>query len=202
MEIARRNIATINVSVCARSCCMMLLQKGAAINIQVNIPAPKPVERAADYKPAWHFPPTDIHSAPGGENRKVKARSYPFFQTVIYNQWQGLTFMVLDNMALEGQAFALAVEAALTVNKYNLALTFLRKQRHDYELQTINKDGRNLWHVLVMTADRQEDMQLRIAEVLRDRGVDPMVTDNYGANALICAGYQQAATLGKFLLGK
>ena len=85
------------------------------------------------------------------------------FQSVVYNQWQGLTFMLLDVLKDHNMRYYQAIEAALHVNKYNLALTFVRKQRNNDELKVTNSDGRNLWHVLMLTADSQVPLQLRVS---------------------------------------
>ena len=52
---------------------MMLLQKGAAINIKVHIRAPKAAEPKEDYKPAWNFNPL-------GKKHESEDREYPLFQ--------------------------------------------------------------------------------------------------------------------------
>ena len=85
---------------------------------------------------------------------------------MVYNQWQGLTFMLLDALAEHNMQYTDAVEAALHTNKYNLALTFIRKQRKHEEPRRTNKLGQNLWHVLVLTADRQHDKQQRVSLTL------------------------------------
>ena len=92
-------------------------------------------------------------------------------QTVVYNGWQGLTFMLLDALREHGMRYTEAIEAAMTVHKYNLALTFIRKQRHVAELKMTNSDGRNLWHVLALTADRQSDTQLRVCTCMTSHSV-------------------------------
>ena len=71
--------------------------------------------------------------------------------------------MLLDALAEHNMQYTDAVEAALHTNKYNLALTFIRKQRKHEELRRTNKLGQNLWHVLVLTADRQHDKQQRVS---------------------------------------
>ena len=90
---------------------------------------------------------------------------------MVYNGWQGLTFMLLDALREHGMRYTEAIEAAMTVHKYNLALTFIRKQRHVAELKMTNSDGRNLWHVLALTADRQSDTQLRVCTCMTSRSV-------------------------------
>ena len=42
----------------------------------------------------------------------------------------------------------------------------------------------------------------QIAEMLHEKGIDPLVQDNYGATALIYACAQQVTALGEFILSK
>ena len=135
---------------------MMLLQRGASIDIDVILKTPKENKDVNNKKkPIWRFNPL-------GTKQKVADRKYPLFQSVVYNEWSGLTFMLLDSLASHGMQFTDAVEAALNTCKYNLALTFMRKQRHDEELRRTNRRGQNLWHVLMLTADQQSAQQKRV----------------------------------------
>ena len=42
----------------------------------------------------------------------------------------------------------------------------------------------------------------QIAEMLHEKGIDPLVQDNYGATALIYACANQVTALGEFILSK
>ena len=49
-----------------------------------------------------------------------------YFQCVVHNGWQGLTFMLLDVLEGHNIPYNKTIEAAITVSKFNLAMTLIR----------------------------------------------------------------------------
>ena len=60
-------------------------------------------------------------------------------------------------------------QAALITNKFNLAMTLIRKARDAAQLKTVNKDSANLFHILCHKAqgNTQLELQLRVRDCVR-----------------------------------
>ena len=72
-------------------------------------------------------------------------------QSVVYNEWQGVTYMMLDMLEDHNIQYMEAVKAAFKTNKFNLALSLVRKQRDAAKLCTVDTENRNLNHWLALS---------------------------------------------------
>ena len=84
-------------------------------------------------------------------------------QSVVYNEWQGVTYMMLDLLEEHGIQYMETIKAAFKTHKFNLALTLIRKQKHAARLRTIDDEERNLLHWLALAKPSMAgDLQVRV----------------------------------------
>ena len=178
------------------SCAIILIQNGA--NVKSNVvfaPKDKP-EPDKNKKPLWRWKPLVIPEA----TREKK--TYSIFQEAIQGELQGVAYMVLE---ASGNIDSRVIEAALRVNQYNVALRLLRKITDRPQLQILNDQQQNLFHVLALhtTPGLQSSLQLKVAQMLLDKGVSLSKTDENGCTPLHYAALtHQQYDLAKFFIDK
>lgn len=106
---------------------------------------------------------------------------------------------MLDN----GYDLMHAMQDAMDEKKFMLVLTLLSKNPNDEVIQSKNKKGQNLFHILSMNASScSYDHLKRIYETLLKRGVDVQAKDIHGRNALHYAVISGSVQLVKLLLSQ
>ncbi len=119
------------------------------------------------------------------------------FKLAIRGGQQGLAYLMIDN----GYDLMHAMQDAMDEKKFMLVLTLLSKNPDDSVIQSKNKKGQNLFHILSMNAGGCSiDHLKRIYETLSKRGVDTQAKDSFGRTALHYAVISGAVELVKMLL--
>ncbi|XP_064602038.1 poly [ADP-ribose] polymerase tankyrase-like isoform X2 [Liolophura sinensis] len=179
------------------SCAIMLIQKGASVKCNIVVPPPNPPEKG-DKAPVMKWRPLR-------ETEKEEKKEYSIFQGAIEAELEGVAHMMLD-VATDANKLerTTAVEAALSVNKFYVALRLMKRIREPSQLQATNAEGRTLLHTLALKSSPVKDteLQLQIAEMLLKSGVSASRTDKHGCTPLIYAGLQHHYKLGHFILEK
>uniref|UniRef100_UPI001939B58C poly [ADP-ribose] polymerase tankyrase-like n=1 Tax=Styela clava TaxID=7725 RepID=UPI001939B58C len=174
------------------SCAVMLIQKGANVNTNV-ITIPKD---SASEIPAKKWQLKSANVLP------MKSTCEPVFKVVVEKGWQGVTYVMLDRLEACGVKYAAAVEAAMRAKKYQVVLSLLRKQRDSGKLCEKNEKKQNLLHVLAMNRPSNSDVQIKVAQLLIERGVPDYTTDDYQCTPLHYAAYTKNHTLIKFFMDR
>lgn len=178
------------------SCAIMLLQSGALIHNNVVVPI---ADAEALKKPMlqhwrWKF----------ASNNTLKLQHSPILQEVASKDWQGVMYMMLDQLQAAGNNFYPAVEAALNTNKFRLALSLISRIKEPVRLQACNSSGQNFLHILALKAkpDQQTSLQIRVAEYLVQQGLCLTKLDDFGSCPLIYAAINKNTTLCNFFTEK
>ena len=75
--------------------------------------------------------------------------------------------MMLDLLDDYGIKYMETIKAAFKTNKFNLALTLIRKQTDDAKLTTVDSEERNLLHWLALSKpNTATDLQTRVSCVV------------------------------------
>lgn len=178
------------------SCAIILIQNGA--NVKSNVvfaPKDKP-ESDKNKKALWRWKPLVIPEV------APEKKTYSIFQEAIQKELQGVAHMVLE---ASGNIDSRVIEAALRVNQYNVALRLLRRITDRSQLQILNEQQQNLFHVLALntTPCVQNSLQLKVAHILFDKGVSLSKTDENGCTPLHYAALNhQQYDLAKFFVEK
>ncbi|XP_052057851.1 poly [ADP-ribose] polymerase tankyrase-like isoform X2 [Mytilus californianus] len=181
------------------SCAIILIQNGA--NVKNNVvfsPKDKP-EPDKNKKPLWRWKPLVLPEV------TPEKKTYSIFQEAIQKELQGVAHMVLD---ASGNLDSRVIEAALRVNQFNVVLRLLRKINDRSQLQILNDQQQNLFHVLALhtepgTPGAVDSLQLKVAQMLYDKGVPLNQTDENGCTPLHYAALtHQQYDLAKFFVEK
>ncbi|XP_074658150.1 poly [ADP-ribose] polymerase tankyrase-like [Tubulanus polymorphus] len=200
-----------------KSCAVALIQKDANINVDVihakdSTDPPKEVivsqkqidspskesrlkktdEKILVWKPLKQ---TDISNV----------STLSLFQAIVKRDWQGVTYILLDQLKHMGISLIFCVESALRVHKYHLAMRLMKKVKDDKELtgSSINSDRQNLLHVLAYTSTSLDrELQLKVAEILCNRGINVSLKDKHGCSPLTYAVLKHNEELVEFIINK
>lgn len=189
------------------SCAIMLLQQGACVSDEIVVYNPRPVENE---KPAEPVATTEEKKKPTLKWRPIQQQqkkepeekkriAHSIFQGAINSDLQGVAHLLLDKMGL---GFS-AIEAALNTNKFNVVLRLLKRTLDSNKVQGTNKDNQTLLHVLAQKtqAGAQQDLQLKVAEALMQKGVPVNTVDNHGCTPIhYCAIQHQPVPLARLLI--
>lgn len=103
------------------------------------------------------------------------------FKLAIRGGQQGLAYLMLDN----SYSMMEAMQDAMDEAKFQLVLTLLSKNPDDQVVQSVNKKGQNLMHILCMNCSKCNYEHLdRIYTQLMKRGVNCRAIDSLGRSAL------------------
>lgn len=185
------------------SCAIMLLQKGAKVDANIVVPAPETTDRREYYTissgkkiPIWKWKRSRY-----AEKTEVK-EVFDTYQVAIEGELQGVAHMILDSQGLTGKA----VEAALKVNKYHIALRLLHRIKDAALVRNYkNQQDQNLLHILALETNPGTDsaLQLKVAKALVEKGVSLKAVDKYKRYPLMYVAYRhQPLKLAKFFLEK
>ncbi|XP_067682285.1 poly [ADP-ribose] polymerase tankyrase-like [Haliotis asinina] len=181
------------------SCAIMLIQRCDSVRDFIVIP---PVEEKAKtdndkkkQRPVMTWRPLTQWEKVVKPEKVV----YSVFQGSLRHELQGVSHLILD---INGIDFS-AVEAAFTEAKYNIALRLIKRIPEPSRLQAINEEGRNLFHMLILKskASSNLDAQLKVAKMLRDKGVPVGLRDKHGCTPLQYAAiHHLPVQMGQFLI--
>ncbi|XP_033125958.1 poly [ADP-ribose] polymerase tankyrase-like [Anneissia japonica] len=164
------------------SMCIMLIQKGSSININVTevtkeMLSPPKKDEATKAK-FWQWKPSIVPEA------KPEVKS--FFRRVLENNWQGVSYLVMDRLDKFKMTFLQAVQCAFEALKFQTALTMIRKQKDTQKILAVNNRSQNLLHLLCLNAPRNQEtnLQVQVAEMLSKRGLDFSRKDAYSCTAI------------------
>lgn len=201
VEINRKDIngntpLSLAVSKGHDSCAIMLIQKGASVNEKVVNEALKYEEQSKTEK----RPEPHVWVWKQAKPVEVKEKKeFSIFQDCIMKEQQGVAYMVLE----AGIINASMVEAALKVNKFNVALRVLKKIKDNSKVQMLNAKKQNLFHILALcsSSENQAVLQYQVAEALKARGVSLSETDENGCIPMHYAALKhQPYNLAKFYI--
>ena len=176
---------------------VMLVQKGANVMNNVKVPRPKDPAlqqkknskknaSAAQYNPfgGGIFGRNNYNNPFGYQQAPASVLSegtYSMFKAAIIQGWQGLAYLLLFN----GYPYMLAMQDAMTQNKFQLVKTLLAKVSDNSVLQQVNEYGQNLFHTLaIYGANAEFQITQVICEQLIERKVNLHEIDKYGRSPL------------------
>ncbi|XP_078315747.1 poly [ADP-ribose] polymerase tankyrase-like isoform X2 [Crassostrea virginica] len=202
VEINRKDIngntpLSLAVGKAHDSCALMLIQKGASVNEKVVHEALK-----YDELPSTESKPPEPHVWVWKQVKPLEVKEkqeLSVFQDCIKKEQQGVAHMVLE----AGDINASMVEAALRVNKLNVALRVLKKIKDNSKVLMLNAKKQNLFHILALysSSQNQSELQYQVAEVLKARGVSLAETDENGCIPMHYAALKhQPSDLAKFYI--
>ena len=180
-------------------CALILMQKGADINVKGNPMIHETALVSCRYR---HLP---RHYQPIEESR-------PLFQVLVQNDWLGLTFVALQQMEKFGMSYAQAIEVAFQMQKYQFAKRLIERQVDDTKLQEKVSNGQNLILALIKSfsiddvEEQSDDTKSQLLEdimnLLMQAGLDPCIRDDQGCTAFHYVCLNHNLLLLKYLLGK
>ncbi|KAK3092730.1 hypothetical protein FSP39_006660 [Pinctada imbricata] len=176
------------------SCAIVLIQKGAEVAGKVelkpvNISDEEEVVTKKEDRPSWKWKPTETQET-------EKQTQLSIFEESIKRELQGVSHMILDAGGID----ASAIEAALNVKKFNVALRLLRRVKDASKFHKLNNKKQNLLHVLAMNQGSTASI-LKIGQILVQKGVPFNQTDQYGCTPLhYVALYRQEFEVAKFFI--
>ena len=183
---------------------IMLVQKGANVMNIVNVPKlkEKKLASAANYGVFGG----GLFGNSFGQNyyqqnneAKLAEGTYSMFKAAIIQGWQGLAYLLL----FHGYPYMLAMQDAMTQNKFLLVKTLLAKVSDNSVLQQVNENGQNLFHTLaIYGSGADNEIAKIICDQLIDRNVDTHVLDNFGRNPLHYAAKSGSYYFCSFFLGQ
>merc|ERR1712150_216508 len=98
-----------------------------------------------------------------------------------------------------------SVEAALRDSQYNVVLRLLKKIKDNGRLSSTNDKRQNLLHILALhtTPGSSPELQLKVANVLLERGLSLNITDENGCTPLHYAALKhQPFNIAKLFIEK
>uniref|UniRef100_T1IYM8 Poly [ADP-ribose] polymerase n=1 Tax=Strigamia maritima TaxID=126957 RepID=T1IYM8_STRMM len=178
------------------SCAIMLLQRGASIKGDVVVPPPELKSSKKPKRPAWQWKP--LAKPP------LSAVKSPILEEVAAKDWQGVMYMMLDQLQTSSHNYFPAVEAALSTNKFRLALSLIARIKDSTKLRASDSQNLNLLHLLAYKADPDEQtvLQIRVAEALIQRGLSLTECDKFGSYPITYAAVNKNMTLCEYFTEK
>nr|XP_042896391.1 poly [ADP-ribose] polymerase tankyrase isoform X4 [Parasteatoda tepidariorum] len=172
------------------SCALMLLQRGACCTADVVTPA-SPVKKNENNCWTWK----EVKKHPSVPEK------HTILQETLLKDWQGILYLMLDQLDSSGKTINIAVEASLRTAKYNVALKLIGRIKHGW---TLYSEKQSMLHVLSREAppDYLPELQIKVAQFLIEKGVPPMSKDEHGCSVLIYAAMFWNHTLCSFFTTK
>ncbi|XP_076308551.1 LOW QUALITY PROTEIN: poly [ADP-ribose] polymerase tankyrase-like [Tachypleus tridentatus] len=154
-------------------CAVMLLQKGAGCILDLIHMRPFQEEEKT-WK--WNY----IKKLP------QPSLKHSILQEAVTIDWQGVLYLMLDQLETMGKGLALAVEAALATRHYQLALKLMNRLAFGWNLCN---ESQTMLHLLAREAEPgyQEELQVKVAKALIDKGVPVMARDEHGCSVITYA---------------
>ena len=174
---------------------MVLLQKGANVNVDVN-PMPRPDLVVEDEEDEY------VHALQQRSSDGHKEKKMSLFQGLIQNSWLGITYLALEQLEKFGMSYAMAVEVAFLMQKVQFGKNLIAKQVSAAKLSRKVTNSRNLIAAFAfeVKAGSSADIQPDVVEALTAVGINPMEPDDDGCTALHYACMNANLTLVKALL--
>ncbi|KAI8784708.1 poly [ADP-ribose] polymerase tankyrase [Biomphalaria glabrata] len=185
------------------SCAIMLMQRSASLSfpIVVDLPGKENVKKdvGEDVKkkrPSLLWRPKKQWQSRQPKEATVQVLS--LFEGAVKKDLPGVAHMLLDALGTPMEA----VESALNLSKFYLALRLLRRIPDVSRLHAKNKEGQNLFHVLASkTSKHDPDLQIKVAGALLEKRLNLADKDKYGMTPLMYAALRhQSVALAKFLI--
>ncbi|KAH9523062.1 hypothetical protein Btru_065649 [Bulinus truncatus] len=185
------------------SCAIMLMQRKASLSVPIVVTLPtnenakkEKVEDGKKKRPSLLWRPKK-HL----QNRQLKDAVFEvisLFEGAVKKDLPGVAHMLLDALGTPMEA----VESALNLSKFNLALRLLRRIPDVSRLHAKNKDGQNLFHVLASRTSRHDpELQIKVAGALLEKRINLADKDKFGLTPLMYAALKhQSVALAKFLI--
>ncbi|XP_054722688.1 LOW QUALITY PROTEIN: uncharacterized protein LOC129232581 [Uloborus diversus] len=167
------------------SCALMLLQRGASCIADVVIPNRSKPSKFECWE--WNHV-KEIPSIP---------KRHTILQETLLKDWQGILYLMLDQLDNMGKGINIAVEASLRTAKYNVALKLIGRIKHSWNLYT---EKQSMLHVLAREAPAHHlpELQVRVAQFLIEKGVPVGSRDEHGCSVLTYAAINWNYTLCSF----
>ena len=180
------------------ACSLMLIQKGANINVSVMKDLNTNTTLSEKNGPIFKFLPRHFEN---------KTRSLvPLFQELVRRDWVGVTFVAMGEMEKCGMTYASAIEVAFHLHKFQFASRLIQKQVSPIKLRQLVTAKRNLINSLAYECfdndDVEENILKDIIDHLLDSGVNVMDSDDFGCSPFHYACLNHRFDLLKILLKK
>ncbi|BFZ11859.1 hypothetical protein BsWGS_14898 [Bradybaena similaris] len=186
------------------SCAIMLMQRNASLSfpIVISLPQKEEVKKETEEekkkkkRPVLTWRPKRQWQSQ--QPKELPGQSITIFEGAVKNDLTGVAHMLLDALGMPREA----VESALNLSKFYLALRLLRRIPDVSRLHTKNKEGQNLFHVLASKTSRCDpDLQIKVAGALLEKRIPIADKDKHGFTPLMYAALKhQSVTLAKFLI--
>ncbi|GFO49166.1 poly [ADP-ribose] polymerase [Plakobranchus ocellatus] len=187
------------------SCAIMLMQRHASLNFPIVVSLPRTEEPKAETeeekkkkkRPVLNWRPKLQWQQ--SQPRFIPGETMTIFEGAVKKDLTGVAHMLLDGLGLPMEA----VEAALNLSKFYLALRLIRRIPDISRLHAKNKDGQNLFHVLASKTNRNDpELQVKVASALLEKRIPLGECDKHGLTPLMYAALKhQSVKLAKFLIG-
>ncbi|XP_059138557.1 poly [ADP-ribose] polymerase tankyrase-like isoform X2 [Physella acuta] len=186
------------------SCAIMLMQRNASLSFPIVISLPRKEEvkkETEEEKKKKKRPVLTWRPKKQWQSRQPKdipGESMTIFEGAVKKDLTGVAHMLLDALGMPMEA----VESALNLSKFYLALRLLRRIPDVSRLHAKNKEGQNLFHVLAYKTSRHDpDLQIKVAGALLEKRIMLAEKDKRGCTPLMYAALKhQSVALAKFLI--
>ena len=188
-----------------QSCVLMLIEKGADIKRSVCYPIFRSepskstgVEKQKEpEKVKYTWLPMEEKGLICRPTSPTTRNSHLILYQVINHEWQGVLFKLVD---LLGQSFV-PLEAAIVMEKFNLAVTLLLKFGKSVNTEEVNEKGQTLVHCLAAVGSSQLELQRRLMNLLiKFKYSVTSKATTHGCTPLHYACYQKKFELCKLLI--
>ncbi|CAG5125123.1 unnamed protein product, partial [Candidula unifasciata] len=186
------------------SCAIMLMQRNASLShpIVISLPHKEEVKKETEEEKkkkkrpvlTWRPKRQWLSQQP----KEIPGSSITIFEGAVKNDLTGVAHMLLDALGMPMEA----VESALNLSKFYLALRLLRRIPDVSRLHAKNKEGQNLFHVLALRTSRHDpDLQIKVAGALLEKRIPIADKDKHRFTPLMYAALKhQSVVLAKFLI--
>ncbi|CAL1535690.1 unnamed protein product [Lymnaea stagnalis] len=186
------------------SCAIMLMQRNASLSFPIVVSLPRKEELKKEpeednkkkKRPSLTWRPKKQWQS--RQPKELPGESMTIFEGAVKNDLTGVAHMLLDALGMPMEA----VESALNLSKFYLALRLLRRIPDVNRLHAKNKEGQNLFHVLGYKTSRHDpDLQIKVAGALLEKRIQLAEKDKRGFTPLMYAALKhQSVSLAKFLI--
>lgn len=182
---------------------VMLVQQKANVNKTIRVNPPKPPPTTIDQSiptkvPAFKSAYRKLYIEAKAEvPTKLKEGDYSMFHASIIQNFQGLAYLLIFN----GYPYMLAMQDAMSQNKFQLVKTLLAKVSDSRQLQQVNSKKQNLFHTLAIFGGKAGQTYTQsISTQLKDRHVQMDALDEDSRSPLHHACKAEFTELIKILL--